>query len=184
MEAFCTVLHDETGKVIGLHYPKEFKTTQTFFELLQFLDLKAPYFSRYELILAVPISFEVACLLSYETNISKIIDTYPFLKLVINEDFPNLINGRKNRLLDALCNRYDVWLGNLASGTRTNMVGVLERCFEGLILDTKFTEENSGKAIFPVLVKEVSKYTNRVLIPGVSSGRYQQVRLRHVEHLI
>lgn len=184
MDKYCSVVHTEDGKVMGLIYPEVFSTTQGFLELLQFLELKAPYFARNDLQLLVPIDLQMAFLLTHDTNISRLVELYPFLKLMIRESFPNLIDGRKNRLLENLCERYEVWLGNLGSGARTNMVAVMEGMFDGVVLDAGFAEANATMPFFPSVIREVGKYTKYVVVPGVSTGKYREVRLRHVESLI
>lgn len=183
MENYCTVLHTPDGKITGLIYPDTFSSTQSLFQLLQYLEVKAPYFARYELVLLVPISFQMAVLLTHETNISKLVTMYPFMKLMISETFPNLIDGRKNLLLNKLCNRYEVWLANLGSGVKTNMIAVMEKMFEGIVLDKDFAEKNRYIPFFPLVICEVEKYS-KVSIPGISTGMYQEIKLRNVESLI
>jgi len=184
MDGFCTVFHTEDGKILGVQFPEVINSPEVFIELLQFLEGKAEYFERYELVLAVPIDFSIASLLSHETNLNKIIDTYSFLRMMIKEDFPNLTDGRLNRLLNQLCKRHTVWLGNLGSGTRTNLVAVMEGCFEGLVLDNGFSTINRDKAISPIVIREMRKYTKHMIVPGVNTGMYQPIRLRHVEKII
>lgn len=181
MNEICTVLHTEDGRVLGIQYPKLIDSTEGLGELLHLLDGKSKYFERYELVLAVPVGFGIASVLDDE---KKPMDNYPFLRLMISEDFPNLIDGSKNRLLNHLCTRYKVWLGNLGSGTRTNLVAVMEHCFDGLVLDRTFTQANADKGIFPVMLREIQKYTTHLIVPGISTGRYRPIRLKHIEQLI
>lgn len=89
MEAFCSVLNNVDGQIIGLQYQGKFSR-----ELLEGLEDKVQYFMDHNLVLIVPIDFQTVSVLDHEH------DSYPFLRLMINEDFPNLIDGRKNRLLD------------------------------------------------------------------------------------
>lgn len=182
MDGFCKVLHNEDGRIFGLVLEGQIESTERFVELLQFIEGKAGYIEQHELLQIVPIGFGIASLLSHETNISKLLDTYPFIRLMIYENFPNLIHGRKNQLLQHLCTNYQVWLGNLGSGMRTNLVGVMQGCFDGLVLDKQFTDGNKDKGIFPVVLNEMSKYTNHLIIPGIHTGRYRSVRLAHIEH--
>lgn len=178
MDGFCTALHNEDGKIFALKLEGQIETVDRFIELLHCLEDKARYIEQHDLLLIVPIGFGVASVLSHETNI---LDTYPFIRLMITEDFPNLLDGRKNRLLDHLSTQYKLWLGNLGSGARTNLAAVLQGCFDGLVLDKQFTVRNREKGIFPVVLNEMSKYTNNLIIPGIHTGRYRSVRLAHIE---
>lgn len=173
MEAFCSVLNNVDGQIIGLQYQGKFSR-----ELLEGLEDKVQYFMDHKLVLVVPIDFQTVSVLDHEH------DSYPFLRLMINEDFPNLIDGRNNRLLDELSQRYKLWLGNLGSGARTNLIAVMEGCFDGLILDTAFTAGNRDKAIFQAVLNEMNKYTNNLILPGINTGRYRPVRLKHIEKLM
>lgn len=184
METFFKVLHTEDGKIFGLQLEGKIESTDQFITLLHFIEDKAAYIEKHDLLLVLPIGFEIASVLSYETNLSKLLDSYPFLRLMINEDFPNLIDGRNNRLLDELSQSYKLWLGNLGSGARTNLIAVMEGCFDGLILDTAFTAGNKDKAIFQAVLNEMSKYTNNLIVPGFNTGRYRPVRLSHIEQLM
>ncbi|MCW6030179.1 hypothetical protein [Pantoea sp. JK] len=184
METFLKVLHTADGKIIGLQLEKQIESTDQFITLLHSIEGKAAYLEQHDLMLVTPIGFSIASLLSYETNLSKLLDTYPFIRLMLTEDFPNLIDGRRNRLLNELCDRYKLWLGNLGSGVRTNLIAVMEGGFEGLIFDTAFTEGNQDKAIFPAVLNEMNKYTNNLIVPGINTGRYRPIRLKHIEQLM
>ncbi len=82
MEAFCSVLNNVDGQIIGLQYQGKFSR-----ELLEGLEDKVQYFMDHNLVLVVPIDFQTVSVLDHEHN------SYPFLRLMINEDFPNLIDG-------------------------------------------------------------------------------------------
>lgn len=170
MEAFCTVLNSADGRVIGLQYQGKYSR-----ELLEGLQDRVQYFIDHNLVLVVPIDFQTVSVLDHEH------DSYPFLRLMVNENFPNLIDGRMNRLLDELSQSYKLWLGNLGSGARTNLIAVMEGCFDGLILDNAFTAGNKDKAIFQAVLNEMKKYTNNLIVPGIHTGRYRPVRLKHLK---
>ncbi|WP_161804875.1 hypothetical protein [Pantoea sp. RIT-PI-b] len=178
------MLHTENGKIFGLQIEGQIESTERFIELLQFIEGKAKYIEQHDLVLVVPIGFGIASVLSHETYVSKLLDSYPCIRLMIYEDFPNLIDGCKNRLLNHLSTQYRLWLGNLGSGARTNLVAVMEGCFDGLVLDERFTQGNRDKAIFPAVINEVSKYTNTLIVPGINTGRYRSLRLWHIEQLM
>ena len=177
MEAFfCTVLHTPDGKIIGLQLEGQIDSTDLFIELLQYIEGKAKYIEGHDLVLVLPIGFGIASVLNEITH--------PFIRLMITEDFPNLVDGRKNRLLDHLSTQYRLWLGNLGSGARTNLVAVMDGCFEGLVLDNAFTSANRDKAIFPAVLNEMNKYTTHLIVPGINSGRYRPVRLSQIDQLM
>ena len=182
MDAYCTVLHTHDGMITGLRIDEELvDSREKFISLLQSIKGKAQYIEQHELLLIVPIGFGIASVLIHETNI---LEHYPFIRLMITEDFPNLLDGRKNRLLYELSQCYKLWLGNLGSGIRTNLSAVLENVFEGLVLDSAFTSANRDKAIFPAVLNEMNKYTTHLIVPGINSGRYRPVRLSQIDQLM
>lgn len=86
---YCTVLHTEDGKIFALQLEGKIDSTERFIELLQFIEGKAKYIEQHDLLLVVPIGFGIASVLSHETNISKLLETYPFVRLSISENLPN-----------------------------------------------------------------------------------------------
>lgn len=63
------------------------------------------------------------------------------------------------------------------------MVAVMDGVFEGIVLDTAFAEANATMPYFSSVIREVEKYTKHVVVPGVSTGMYKEVRLRQVDTL-
>ncbi|WP_017346275.1 hypothetical protein [Pantoea sp. A4] len=181
MDKLCTVLHCEDGRITGIYYPDQFTCAVKFSEFLRKIENKAWYFSRYKRLLAVRISFGIACRINQITRLSQQIKALPFLRLVIDEDFPHIINGRDNQVLDQLCRYNRVWLGNLGSASQTGNRAMSERCFEGIIMDPQFTADNSGQPIFNSLMKELEKFASHLIVPGVCTGRYQQIRLQQFD---
>ena len=108
----------------------------------------------------------------------------PFLRLMVTDDFPNLSDGIRNRLLVELSKRYKMWLGNLGSDASANLAAVLQGCYDGLVLDEAFTDVNRDKPIFQTVLNEMNKYCNHLIVPGINTGRYRHIRLRYAEQLM
>jgi len=173
MEGFCTVLHSVNGRIIGLLYQDKYSE-----ELLKQIEANGQYFIDNGLLLIVPVDFEGASVLIHQEH------ELPFLRLMIQEGFPNHSDGPRNRLLAELSERYQLWLGNLGSDTVTNLSAVLQGCYDGLVLDEGFTKGNRDKLIFQTVLNEMSKYCNHLIVPGINTGRYKHIRLRDVEQLM
>lgn len=173
MEGFCTVLHTVNGRITGLQYQDKYTP-----RLLKDIEDKRQYFMDNDLLLIIPVDFHQASVLTHEQN------ELPFLRLMITDDFPNLSDGIRNRLLFELSERYKLWLGNLGSNASTNLAAVLQGCYDGLVLDEAFTDVNRDKPIFQTVLNEMSKYCNHLIVPGINTGRYKHIRLRCVEQLM
>jgi hypothetical protein len=173
MDGFCTVLHSVNGKVIGLQYQGKYENS-----LLKHIRAMGKYFMDNGLLLIVPVDFHGASVLEHKH------EELPFLRLMLTEEFPNHSDGHRNRLLNELTVRYKLWLGNLGSNASTNLVAVMDGCYDGLVLDEGFTNGNRDKPIFQTVLNEMSKYCNHLIVPGINTGRYRHIRLRYAEQLM
>ncbi len=173
MDGFCTVLHSVNGRIMGLQYQGKYSP-----QLLRDIGDKRQYFMDNELLLIMSVDFHQASVLIQEHH------ELPFLRLMVTDDFPNLSDGIRNRLLVELSKRYKMWLGNLGSDASANLAAVLQGCYDGLVLDEAFTDVNRDKPIFQTVLNEMNKYCNHLIVPGINTGRYRHIRLRYAEQLM
>ncbi|MDV2904923.1 hypothetical protein R0H17_25205 [Phytobacter diazotrophicus] len=158
---------------MGLQYQGKYSP-----QLLRDIGDKRQYFMDNELLLIMSVDFHQASVLIQEHH------ELPFLRLMVTDDFPNLSDGIRNRLLVELSKRYKMWLGNLGSDASANLAAVLQGCYDGLVLDEAFTDVNRDKPIFQTVLNEMNKYCNHLIVPGINTGRYRHIRLRYAEQLM
>lgn len=134
---------------------------------LQLINLKSDYFLTNNVLCSIHIDFDMADLLLQDTEISALAKLKPFLRLEISEDFPNLSDGKSNRLLQTLSNDYLLWLGDLGSGG-ASLRALQEKLYDAVRINRDFFNLYSKSVIWPVIIKNVMRYCNFIFIADVS----------------
>ncbi|MDF7649036.1 diguanylate phosphodiesterase [Pantoea sp. Acro-805] len=136
-------------------------------EQLQLINKKSHYFLTNNILCCIHIDFDMADLLIQDTEISALAKSKSFLRLEISEDFPNLSDGRSNRLLQTLSNDYLLWLGDLGSGG-ASLRALQEKLYDAVRINRDFFNLYSQSVIWPVIIKNVMRYCNFIFITDVS----------------
>jgi hypothetical protein len=136
-------------------------------EQLQLINKKSHYFLTNNILCCIHIDFDMADLLIQDTEISALAKSKSFLRLEISEDFPNLSDGKSNRLLQTLSNDYLLWLGDLGSGG-ANLRALQEKLYDAVRINRDFFNLYSQSVIWPVIIKNVMRYCNFIFITDVS----------------
>lgn len=165
---------------------------------LSLINQKKEYFQNNNIFCAINIDFDMAAILIQEEEIAKLAKSNPFLRLEISEGFPNLSDGRNNRVLEALAEEYRLWLGDLGSG-ESNLRALQENLYEAVKIDNVFFKTYSRSRIWPVIIKNIMRYCKLIIIVDVESteqfhtlendikavqgGFFKSVRLENIEIL-
>ncbi|MGK3126455.1 EAL domain-containing protein [Candidatus Pantoea formicae] len=165
---------------------------------LSLIDQKAAYFLKNNILCSINIDFDMAAILIQEEEIAELARSKPFLRLEISESFPNLSDGRSNRVLQGLADEYRLWLGDLGAG-ECSLRALQENLYDAVKIDNNFFKIYSKSGIWPVIIKNIMRYCNFIIIEGVESteqchaiekdikavqGRcFKSVRLENIEHL-
>lgn len=100
---------------------------QLFSEQLELLKSCQHFFIQHKLFAWLNLTPQVATLLLERDNYAGELLKYPFIELLINENYPHLNEGKDNRDLLSLSQMYPLVLGNLGAGNST-----MKAVFDGL----------------------------------------------------
>ena len=205
---------DRAGNVLAVKIRKDSATPGWFFrqagksgnaqkkkvlkEQLSLIDLKTAYFQNNNILCSINIDFDMAAILIQEEEFAELAKSKPFLRLEISEGFPNLSDGRSNRVLQALAEEYRLWLGDLGSG-ESSLRALQENLYDAVKIDNDFFKIYSKSGIWPVIIKNIMRYCKFIIIEGVDSkeqyhaiekdiravqgGCFKSVRLENIESL-
>lgn len=130
----------------------------------------ADYFQRQSLLCCLTINFQLARVVTESAFIQQILGQLPFVRLKLTEDFPNLHDGLNNPLLRTLVEQLNIlWLDDLGAGD-ANLHALQSKMFEAVKLDRQFFQDNVSKPWFHLLIANIRRYTNRVIVAGVESN--------------
>lgn len=74
-----------------------------------------------------------------DEKIKQTLNALPFIQLEINENFPNLDEGKDNPNILALSKSFNLWLDNFGSG-KTNLKPFYDGLFRHVKLDPRFVQ--------------------------------------------
>ena len=100
---------------------------QLFSEQLELLKSCQHFFIQHKLFAWLNLTPQVATLLLDRDNFAGELLKYPFIELLINENYPHFNEGKDNRDLLSLSQMYPLVLGNLGAGNST-----MKAVFDGL----------------------------------------------------
>lgn len=92
---------------------------QLFSEQLELLKSCQHFFIQHKLFAWLNLTPHVATLLLDRDNFAGELLKYPFIELLINENYPHFNEGKDNRDLLSLSQMYPLVLGNLGAGNST-----------------------------------------------------------------
>lgn len=135
---------------------------------ISFLNQSADVFAKNATCYFLTIDFDIASLLARNTQWQQSLQNLPFVSLVLNECFPNLVDGLKNPLLYALRARFPLILGDLGKGDVPFHV-VSSGLFSGVILDGAFFQRYYRSPVLQIVLNKAREYSEFVAVGGVDS---------------
>lgn len=96
----------------------------------------------------------MATLLLERDNYAGELLKYPFIELLINENYPHLNEGKDNRGLLSLSQVYPLVLGNLGAGNST-MKAVFDGLFTRVMLDKSFIQQQITHRSFEPFIRAI-----------------------------
>ena len=120
---------------------------QLFSEQLELLKSCQHFFIQHKLFAWLNLTPQVATLLLERDNYAGELLKYPFIELLINENYPHLNEGKDNRGLLSLSQVYPLVLGNLGAGNST-MKAVFDGLFTRVMLDKSFIQQQNTHRLF------------------------------------
>ncbi|MBU2672437.1 EAL domain-containing protein [Hafnia paralvei] len=162
------------------------------------VKLKKDFFIQNDIVCCINVDFDFACMIVSNDHIKNYLYELNFIIFEISEHFPNIEDGKKNPLLQKLCSKYKLWLDDLGTGGAT-----LEVCKTGIFdcikIDKNFFWSRSTSLMWPVIINNIKKYCNKIIIEGVENREhlaacadvygtqgylYRSVKLDKIESLI
>lgn len=113
----------------------------------------------------------MATLLLERDNYAGELLKYPFIELLINENYPHLNEGKDNRDLLSLSQMYPLVLGNLGAGNST-MKAVFDGLFTRVMLDKSFIQQQITHRSFEPFIRaiqQISPCCNCIIAGGIDT---------------
>lgn len=98
----------------------------------------------------------MATLLLDRDNFAGELLKYPFIELLINENYPHFNEGKDNRDLLSLSQMYPLVLGNLGAGNST-MKAVFDGLFTRVMLDKSFIQQQITHRSFEPFIRAIRR---------------------------
>lgn len=167
---------DENARVISPEYviagwTAELKRSFLYEQFSQ-INHHAQWFDKHGLSCSVNIDHMMAVLLLNDAVLQSSLESLPFVTLEITEHFPNLEQGIQNPVLRGLKSEgFSLWLDDLGAGN-ANVAALVSGCFDVVKLDRCFFREQIQKPTFPILISNIKKYCDKIVIEGVEDRQY------------
>ncbi|XTZ36719.1 EAL domain-containing protein [Salmonella enterica] len=141
-----------------------------FAEQLALLEACQFFFLQHQLIAWINISPLIVNALLENNELAENVKKYPFLELMINENFPALNKGRDNQTLELLTRQYAVVLANFGAGAASSKA-IFDGLFKRVALDKNFVQQRllsrSFEPFMRAIVSQLEPHCEGVMIAGV-----------------
>lgn len=105
-----------------------------------------------------------------DNNLASMIERFPFIELMVNENYPALNNGGENASLAHLAKRYPVVLANFGAGHASTRA-IFNSLFYRITMDKNFIHqrlaENSFEPFMRAIIAQIEPYCSALMIAGV-----------------
>lgn len=133
---------------------------------------KRRWFIRHGLFCTINIDRDMAQLVLQDKEIRALLHAMLFVGLQVAEHFSCPDNALIDPVITALHKEPNpLWLGDLGAGNATSTPLVCG-CFSGVKLDRGFFASQIEKPTFPLLVKHIRSYCNKLVVDGLENARY------------
>ena len=145
------------------------------FEQCSAIAEKKDWFLSNHLFCTVNIDHSMATLLKNDASLLSAFESMPFIKLEISEQFPGLGDGQESSLLSYLKNgKNALWLDDLGAGG-ANIRSLVNGYFDVVKIDRVFFNSQVTKARFPLLIKKIRSYCDRIVVEGIESNEHMEM---------
>ncbi|MTH46896.1 EAL domain-containing protein [Intestinirhabdus alba] len=145
---------------------------QLFEEKLAQLEKCQHFFIQHKLIAWIYLSPQVAQILINDAASVCRIRRFPFLELLINEDYPDLNKGKEEPALALLAAQFPLILANFGAGDSSTKA-IFDGLFKRVVLDKNFVQRRAASPSFEpfmrAILTQVSPCCESVMIAGIDS---------------
>lgn len=137
---------------------------------IQLIAEKRDWFESNNLLCTLHLIDEMALLAIGDPVIKSALHAMPFIALELSERFLSSTICLNNLLINSLCDGPNaLWLGDLGSGN-VGATPLVCGHFDVVKLDRGFFLEQVEKPMFPVLIKNIREYCDRVAVEGIDDA--------------
>jgi len=145
------------------------------YEQCDIIASKRHWFESNGLFCTLNIESDMATLVNSDQDLKSRFASMPFVKFEISEHFHDREPELKNPLLKSLKQGSNgLWLDDLGAGN-ANITCLLDGYFEVAKIDRYFFKEEIKKNTFPLLIKNIRRYCDKIVVEGVESKKYLPV---------
>lgn len=145
------------------------------YEQYDIIASKRHWFESNGLFCTLNIDCDMAILVNSDEYLKNFFASMPFVKFEISEHFHDRAPELKNPLLKSLKQGSNgLWLDDLGAG-HANITCLLDGYFEVAKIDRYFFKEEIQKNTFPLLIKNIRKYCDKIVVEGVENKQYLPV---------
>lgn len=140
-------------------------------EQIQLISQKRYWFEANNLFCTINLIDEMALLAIGDPDITSALHAMPFIALQLSERFLSNTACLNNLLINSLCESPNaLWLGDLGSGC-VGAGPLVSGSFDVVKMDRSFFMAEVEKPLFPVLIKNIRGYCDRVVVEGGDDAR-------------
>jgi len=142
------------------------------YEQRDIIAIKQRWFESNGLFCTLNIDRDMATLLNSDDTLRTLFASMPFVKFEISEHFHSQESELNNPLLESLKQGVNgLWLDDLGAGN-ANITCLLNGYFEVAKIDRYFFKEEIKKNTFPLLIKNIRKYCDKIVVEGVEDRQH------------
>ncbi|WP_222890279.1 EAL domain-containing protein [Enterobacter sp. C2] len=143
-----------------------------FIEQLQLLSVCQHFFIQHQIAAWINITPAVAEKLLTDDDLAASVNRYPFIELMVNENYLNLSSESENSLLSQLSSRFTLVLANFGAGAASTRA-VFKGLFARVRLDKHFVSQRlkspSFQPFMQAIITQVEPYCRSIMIAGIDS---------------
>ena len=143
-----------------------------FIEQLQLLSVCQHFFIQHQIAAWINITPAVAEKLLTDDDLAASVNRYPFIELMVNENYLNLNSESENSLLSQLSSRFTLVLANFGAGAASTRA-VFKGLFARVRLDKHFVSQRlkspSFQPFMQAIITQVDPYCRSIMIAGIDS---------------
>ncbi|MFI8418719.1 EAL domain-containing protein [Serratia sp. NPDC078593] len=136
-------------------------------DLIHFISNEEEFFLENKLFCSLSIDQSTALILRHDAYIQVLLQSMPYVKMQISEDFPKIEQGLKNPDLRSLSHGSNALFLNYFGAGNVNVRTGVSSMFEVVKIDETLFSTQLYKSSFPALLKNIMKYCPRIIVSGV-----------------
>lgn len=143
-------------------------------DVIHFITNSEEFFITNQLFCSLSIDQSTALILRHDAYIRVLLQSMPYVKLQISEDFIKSEQGLKNSDLKSLLHGSNAFFLNYLGIGNVNVKTDVSTMFEVVNIDETLFGTQFYRISFPVLLKDIMKYCPRIIVSGVFDNEILQ----------